>query len=169
MMTPLWLAAAVTAPPQAFATAWQPRPAFLRGPHRHRARIAMALLLLAPSLAAAALAVTGSPPLQMRVVGERRATRAVTALTVRVTNLGDADLTPHFTLTTGHGMGRYWSIASGPATLGRHASASYELLPPSGKFTLPGAGVRIRLRAVSASPMTLSSTDIQLKNAAGIR
>lgn len=40
MMTPLWLAAAVTAPPSAFTTAWQPRPAFLRGPHRQRARIA---------------------------------------------------------------------------------------------------------------------------------
>jgi hypothetical protein len=164
MMTPLWLAAAVTAPPQAFATAWEPRPAFLRGPHRHKARVAAALLLLAPALAAAALAVTGSPPLRMQVVAERRAakSKAVTALTVRVTNLGDAAVSPHFTVTTGQGMGRYWAVASGPGTLGGHTAASYELLPPSGRFALPRAGVRIRLRAVSASPMTLSSTDIRL-------
>ncbi|MER5410958.1 hypothetical protein [Streptomyces sp. NPDC002769] len=167
MMTPLWLAAAVTAPPQAFAAAWQPRPALLRGPRRQGARIAAAALLLAPALAATTLAVTGSPPLRMELVGARRATKAVTALTVRVTNLGDAALSPHFTLTTGQGMSRYWSIASGPATLGRHASARYEILPPDGKFTLPGTGVRIRLRAVSASPMTLSSTDIRLTPASG--
>ncbi|MEU0037919.1 hypothetical protein [Streptomyces sp. NPDC006333] len=167
MMTPLWLAAAVTAPPQAFAAAWQPRPALLRGPRRQGARIAAAVLLLAPALAATTLAVTGSPPLRMELLGARRATKAVTALTVRVTNLGDAALSPHFTLTTGQGMSRYWSIASGPATLGRHASARYEILPPDGKFTLPGSGVRIRLRAVSASPMTLSSTDIRLTPASG--
>lgn len=162
MMTPLWLAAAVTAPPQAFAAAWQPRPALLRGPRRQGARIAAAVLLLAPALAATALAVTGSPPLRMELLGARRATKAVTALTVRVTNIGDTALSPHFTLTTGQGMSRYWTIASGPATLGRHASARYEILPPDGRFTLPGTGVRIRLRAVSASPMTLSSTDIRL-------
>ncbi|MFD8215642.1 hypothetical protein ACFV2U_18360 [Streptomyces sp. NPDC059697] len=171
MMTPLWLAAAVTAPPSAFTTAWQPRPAFLRGPHRQRARIATGVLLIAPALVASTLAVTGSPPLKMRLVGESRTTtaKAVTALTVRVTNLGDSALTPHFTLTTGQGMGRYWSIKSGPATLGRHSSASYELLPPSGRFTLPRAGVRIRLRAVSATPMTLSSTDLHLKAPASTR
>ncbi|WP_405889242.1 hypothetical protein OG762_33750 [Streptomyces sp. NBC_01136] len=170
MMTPLWLAAAVTAPPAAFATAWQPRPAFLRGPHRQRARIATGLLLLVPSLVSATLAVTGSPPLQMQLVSESRTTaEAVTALTVRVTNHGDAALTPHFTLTTGQGMGRYWSIKSGPATLGGHASARYELLPPSGTFTVPRAGVRMRLRAVSAAPMTLSSTDLHLKAAASTR
>lgn len=171
MMTPLWLAAAVTAPPSAFTTAWQPRPAFLRGPHRQRARIATGVLLIVPALVASTLAVTGSPPLRMRLVGESRTTtaKAVTALTVRVTNLGDTALTPHFTLTTGQGMGRYWSIKSGPATLDRHASASYELLPPSGSFTLPQAGVRVRLRAVSATPMTLSSTDLHLKASASTR
>lgn len=114
--------------------------------------------------------MTGSPPLQMQLVSESRTTaEAVTALTVRVTNHGDAALTPHFTLTTGQGMGRYWSIKSGPATLDGHASARYELLPPSGTFTVPRAGVRMRLRAVSAAPMTLSSTDLHLKAAASTR
>jgi hypothetical protein len=162
MMTPLWLAAAVTAPWQSFTTAWQPRPAFLRGRHKRGARVAAAALLLAPTAAAVTLAVTGTPPLRMDVVGARRASGAVTELTVRVTNLGGAALAPHFTLTTGQGMSRYWSIAAGPATLPGHGSASYRLLPPDGRFTLPKAGTRIRVRAVSATPMTLSSKDVHL-------
>ncbi|WTB37726.1 hypothetical protein OG569_06875 [Streptomyces sp. NBC_00827] len=156
------LAAAVTAPPQSFATAWQPRPAFLRGPHRRGARMATALLLLTPSLAAVTLAATGSPPLRMQVLGARRTTGALAGLTVRAANLGDSALRPHFTLTTGQGMGRYWFIASGPTTIPAHSSARYELLPPSGRFALPRAGVRIRIRAFSASPMTLSSADVHL-------
>ncbi|MFI6490887.1 hypothetical protein [Streptomyces sp. NPDC050564] len=162
MMTPLWLAAAVTAPWQSFTTAWQPRPAFLRGRHKRGARVAAAALLLAPTAAAVTLAVTGTPPLRMDVVGARRAGKAVTELTVRVTNLGGAALAPHFTLTTGQGMSRYWSIAAGPATLPGHGSASYRLVPPDGRFTLPKAGTRIRVRAVSATPMTLSSKDVHL-------
>jgi len=159
LMTPLWLAAAVTAPWQSFTTAWQPRPAFLRG---RQGRVAAAVLLLAPTVAAVTLAATGSPPLRMDVVGARRATGALTELTVRVTNLGGAALRPHFTLTAGQGMSRYWKVGAGPATLPAHGSAQYELLPPDGKFTLPRAGVRVRIRAVSASPMTLSSTDVHL-------
>lgn len=162
LMTPLWLAAAVTAPPQSFTTAWQPRPAFLRGPHRRGARMATALLLLTPSLAAVTLAATGSPPLRMQVLGARRTTGALAGLTVRAANLGDSALRPHFTLTTGQGMGRYWFIASGLTTIPAHSSARYELLPPSGRFALPRAGVRIRIRAFSASPMTLSSADVHL-------
>ncbi|WP_327432408.1 hypothetical protein [Streptomyces sp. NBC_01236] len=162
LMTPLWLAAAVTAPWQSFTGAWQPRPAFLRGGHRRGARVAAAVLLMAPTAAAATLAVSGSPPLRMDVVGARRAAGALTGLTLRVTNLGGAALDPHFTLTTGSGMSRYWSVAAGPATLPAHGSASYELRPPDGKFVLPRAGVRIRVRAVSAAPMTLSSTDVDL-------
>ncbi|MFF4351436.1 hypothetical protein [Streptomyces sp. NPDC001530] len=162
LMTPLWLAAAVTAPWPSFTTAWQPRPALLRGRHGRSARVTAAVLLLAPTSAAVTLAATGSPPLRMDVVGARRATGALTELTVRVTNLGDAALTPHFTLTTGQGMSRYWSVAAGPATLPGHDSARYELLPPDGRFALPRAGVRIRVRAVSASPMTLSSADVPL-------
>ncbi|MFC9846822.1 hypothetical protein ACFWFF_28855 [Streptomyces sp. NPDC060223] len=162
LMTPLWLAAAVTAPPQSFSTAWQPRPAFLRGPHRRAARVATALLLLAPSMAAATLAATGSPPLRMQVVGARRSVSALAELTVRARNSGGSALRPHFTLTTGQGMSRYWSIVSGPTDLPAHASAQYELLPPDGSFALPRAGTRIRIRAVSASPMTLSSADVHL-------
>jgi len=158
LMTPLWLAAAVTVPPTVFATAWQPR--LLRGAPRRRA---LAGLLLAPSVAAVLLAATGSPPLRMQVLAARRAADSVTELTVRANNLGGAALSPHFTLTTGQGMNRYWSVATGPPTLAGRTSATYELQPPDGGFVLPKPGVRIRLRAFSASPMTLSSTDVRLR------
>ncbi|MFH8389685.1 hypothetical protein [Streptomyces sp. NPDC018036] len=162
LMTPLWVAAAITAPWESFRRAWQPRPAFLRGPHRRGALMAAVVLLLAPSAAAVTLAATGSPPLRMQVTEAHRTAHTLTGLTVGVTNLGDAALSPHFTLTTGQGMSRYWSVRSGPSTLAGHAFGRYELRPPDGRFPIPRAGVRMRLRAVSPTPMTLSSTDLHL-------
>ncbi|MEU2751658.1 hypothetical protein ABZ613_36215 [Streptomyces collinus] len=166
LMTPLWLAAAVTAPASAFAGAWQPRPGLLPGlwpgPRRRAARIAATVLLLAPAPAAAAVAATGTPPLRMRVTAARHPTAAtVSRLALQVTNTGDAALSPHFTLTTGQGMDPYWRVVRGPRTLPAHGTARYELRPPAGRFTLPRPGVRIRLRAFTASPQTLSSTDVQ--------
>ncbi|MET7885363.1 hypothetical protein [Streptomyces avermitilis] len=162
LMTPLWLAAAVTVPPSAFATAWQPRLPF--GAHRRRtARVVVVALLLALPLTAAAYAVTGSPPLRMEVLAARRGAGTVTGLTLRVTNTGGTTVRPHFTLTTSQGMNRYWSVKAGPASLPARGSARYELLPPDDRFKLPKPGVRIRLRAFSASPETLSSTDVQLQ------
>ncbi|MEV7063274.1 hypothetical protein AB0N97_10790 [Streptomyces collinus] len=162
LMTPLWLAAAVTAPASAFAGAWQPRPGLWPGPRRRAARIAATVLLLVPAPAAAAVAATGTPPLRMRVTAARHLTAAtVSRLALQVTNTGDAALSPHFTLTTGQGMDPYWRVVRGPRTLPAHGTARYELRPPAGRFTLPRPGIRIRLRAFTASPQTLSSTDVQ--------
>ncbi|MFH9003324.1 hypothetical protein ACH4E5_08765 [Streptomyces afghaniensis] len=162
LMTPLWLAAAVTAPASAFAGAWQPRVRLLSGPRRRPARIVLAALLLLPALVGAAVAATGTPPLRMRVVATRHPTAAtVSRLTLRVTNTDDTALAPHFTLTMGQGMDPYWRVVRGPRSLPAHATARYELRPPSGRFTVPGPGARIRLRAFTASPQTLSSEDVQ--------
>ncbi|MBR8639227.1 hypothetical protein KEF29_07590 [Streptomyces tuirus] len=162
MMTPLWLAAAVTAPASAFAGAWQPGPRLLTGPHRRPARIVATVLLLAPAPVGAAVAATGTPPLRMRVVAANHPTAAaVSRLTLEVTNTDDTPLAPHFTLTTGQGMDPYWRVVRGPHTLPSHSTARYELRPPSGRFLLPGPGVRIRLRAFTASPQTLSSADVR--------
>ncbi|MGI5378816.1 hypothetical protein ACQEV2_32110 [Streptomyces sp. CA-251387] len=160
MMTPLWLAAAVTAPTSEFATAWQPRPGVLV---RRPARIAAAALLLTPALASAAWAAAGTPPLGMRVTAVRWATpTAVSGLDVEVANTDAAALTPHFTLTTGQGMDPYWTVVRGPAALPAHTTARYELRPPAGRFPLPRPGTRIRLRAFTAVPQTLSSADVRL-------
>jgi hypothetical protein len=122
------------------------------------------VLLLAPALVGSVLAVTGTPPLRMRVASVRRASAtAASELTLRVTNTDDSALTPHFTLTTGQGMDAYWSVVRGPATLPAHATATYALRPPSGTYALPRRpGVRIRLRAFTPSPQTLSSAYITL-------
>ncbi|MEV6480066.1 hypothetical protein [Streptomyces sp. NPDC051576] len=163
LMTPLWLASAVTAPLSEFRTAWQPRPRLLSGPHR-RARVAAAVLLLTPALASAAVAATGAPPMTMRLTGVRRALpTVVTGLTVRVTNSSGTALTPRYTLTTGQGMSRFWSQVGGPATLPAHSTRTIELRPPGGTFTLPHKKVRIRVRAFTAVPQTLSSSDIRLR------
>ncbi|WP_460070446.1 hypothetical protein [Streptomyces sp. YKOK-I1] len=161
MMTPLWLASAVTAPLPEFAGAWQPRPRILTGARRRPARVAAAVLVLLPALASATAAATGTPPLRMRVTAARHGSAtAVTLMTLRVTNTGDSALSPHFTLTTGQGMDPYWIVAEGPRTLPAHSTARYELRPPKGTFHLPGPSVRIRLRAFTADPQTLSSADV---------
>ncbi len=76
-------------------------------------------------------------------------------------NTGGRALAPHFTLATGQDMNPYWSVAEGPATLAAHTTAHYELRPPAGRFGAARAGVRIRLRAFTASPQTLSSVDVR--------
>jgi hypothetical protein len=166
LMTPLWLAAAVTAPASEFAGAWQPRARLLSVPRGRPVRIAAAVLLLCPALASAAWAATGAPPLRMRVASAHRVSpTALTRLTLRVTNTDDSALTPHFTLTTGQGMDPYWSVVRGPAVLPAGATATYELRPPAGRYRLPRPGVRVRLRAFTGSPQTLSSAYITLPSA----
>ncbi|MDH6548131.1 hypothetical protein M2160_002244 [Streptomyces sp. SAI-117] len=165
LMTPLWVAAAVTAPASEFAGAWQPLSARLAGAHRRPARIAAAVLLLAPALASAALAATGSPPLRMQVSSVRHGVRTLSRLTLRVTNTDDDALTPHFTLTRGQGMYPYFSVLRGPAVLPAHSTATYELRPPGGTYALPKPGQRIRLRVFTSSPQTLSSTWVRLPTA----
>lgn len=159
MMTPLWLAAAVTAPTSEFPAAWQPR---LR-PTSRPARVAVALLVLSPALVSAAVAATGSPPLRMELTALHR-TRSVSGdrLTIRVTNTAGSALAPHFMLTASQGMSQYWRVVRGPASLPAHATARYELRPPAGRYVLPRAGVRIRLRAFTAVPQTLSTTYVRL-------
>ncbi|MEU6371686.1 hypothetical protein [Streptomyces sp. NPDC046909] len=164
MMTPLWLAAAVTAPASEFATAWQPR---LRRLPSRPARIAVAVLVLLPALASAAWAATGTAPLRMRVASLHRTSPvAGSRLTLQVTNTADTALTPHFMLTAGQGMSQYWTVVRGPATLPAHATARYELRPPAGpyleRYVIPRAGVRIRLRAFTDGPQTLSSASVRL-------
>ncbi|MFG2970579.1 MULTISPECIES: hypothetical protein [unclassified Streptomyces] len=173
MMTPLWLAAAVTAPLSEFERAWQPRPAFLTGPRRRPALVATIALLLAPALASAALAASGRPPLRMEVTALRRTGKSaavVREMTLRVVNTGSAALTPHYTLTTGQGMSMYWLLVRGPATIPGHGTASVELRPPNGRFGIPTKpSTRIRLRAFTADPQTLSSQDVRLRGTAAGR
>ncbi|MFE9609949.1 hypothetical protein [Streptomyces sp. NPDC006012] len=168
LMTPLWLVGAITAPAAEFEHAWQPRPGPLAGVRRRPALAAVSALLVLPALVSAVLAVTGSPPLRMRVTAVRHASAGVvSALTLRVTNTAGDALTPHFTLTQGQGMNKYWSLVRGPATLPAHSTATVELRPPDGGYGLPKTKARVRLRAFTATPQTLSSQDVHLREVPG--
>ncbi|MFF7971146.1 hypothetical protein [Streptomyces sp. NPDC007905] len=162
MMTPLWLAAAVTVSQSEFAHAWQPRPRWLTGPRRRPALVGVVVLLVLPALVSATLAVSGRPPLRTDITAARWTTaHSLSALTLRVTNTGSSPLTPHYMLTTGQGMSRYWSLERGPATIPAHTTATVELRAPSGRFPLPvKKSAHIRLRAFTASPQTLSTRDV---------
>ncbi|MEU7409186.1 hypothetical protein AB0B40_07625 [Streptomyces sp. NPDC042638] len=163
LMTPLWLAAAVTAPLPEFAHAWQPRPGPLAGPRRRAALAVTAAAVLTPALVSAALAATGTPPLRMDVTASRRVSAsALSGLTLRVTNTGGTALTPHYMLTSGQGMSQYWSRARGPATIAPHTTATVELRAPSGAFRVSSKrSARLRLRAFTASPQTLSTREVR--------
>ncbi|MFI9804266.1 hypothetical protein ACIHEJ_07825 [Streptomyces sp. NPDC052301] len=163
MMTPLWLAAAITVPLSEFTHAWQPRPRWMAGPRRRPALVAAVVLLVTPALVSAGLAATGGPPLRMDITAARRASaHSLSALTVRVTNTGGDALTPHYMLTTGQGMNRYWSLVRGPATIPAHSTATVELRAPSGRYPLPlKTYTHLRLRAFTAAPQTLSTRDVR--------
>lgn len=66
-------------------------------------------------------------------------------------------------LITGEGMGRCWSVVRGP---GHHAGARHGRLraaPPKGTFPVSrnNAEIRVRLRAFTGDPQTLSSVDVR--------
>ncbi|MEV6054650.1 hypothetical protein [Streptomyces sp. NPDC052107] len=163
MYTPLWLAAAITVPLSEFRNAWQPRPRWLTGPRRRPALVAAVVLLITPALVSATLAVTGGPPLRMDITAARHGSaRTLSTVTVKVTNTGSTALTPHYMLTTGQGMSRYWTLAHGPATIPAHTTATVELRAPKGGFPLPTKKyTHIRLRAFTATPQTLSTEDVR--------
>ncbi|MDX6347424.1 MAG: hypothetical protein QOF84_2214 [Streptomyces sp.] len=164
MMTPLWLAAAATVPSSAFAKAWRPRlpvlPRFGR-----TAKGVLAVALVAPSLACVAVAAGSSPPLRLRITAEHttdHAHRNLAALTVYATNPTGSALTPHFVVSTGQGTSLFWRVRTGPRSLAPHHTARYVLLPPKDPyFRLPASPTkRVRLRAFTPSPATLTSVDI---------
>jgi hypothetical protein len=163
MMTPLWLAAAATAPTAAFATAWRPRPR-LRSWSRLPVRAALAAGLLAPSFLCVGVAAASPPPLRMRITAEHLhgpAPSALTLLAVDVTNPTDSVLTPHFVVSVGQGTSAFWKVRSGPAGIAAHGTAHYVLLPPEGPFKLPRqARKHVRLRAFTPEPATLTSIEI---------
>lgn len=157
LMTPLWLAAAATAPPAAFARAWQLR---LPGPRKRTWRAVVAGVLLLPAAASVSVAALSSPPLRMSVTdvtsgGERG--RGVWRLTVQVTNTTGKSMTPHFAVSSGPGMSAYWRVDTGPSSLAPHRSASYVITAPNQRGYHPA---RLRLRVVTGGPMTISSTDV---------
>lgn len=158
LLTPLWVTALATAGPAAFARAWAPRPAWLRG---RRARALLLAGLALPALVCTAVAAFGTAPLRMRVEAWRGSSpHAPSRVVLRVTNVSDATVRPHFGLSSTSVLAAYWGVASGPAALRPGATAVYVLVPPASHAGLSGTGA-VYVRAVSAGPQTMSSVRLR--------
>jgi uncharacterized membrane protein len=158
LMVPLWLAAAATVPPSAFAGAWQPRIPRLRG---RTGRAALAAGLLAPAVTCLVIAATSSPPLKYTIPAVHPQKGIIHNIAFQLTNTSGAALTPNFAISTGQGISLFWRVESGPATLAPHQTARYVISPGSGNYAIPKVHpLRIRLRAFTATPTTISSHDV---------
>ncbi|MEU9453051.1 hypothetical protein [Streptomyces sp. NPDC048277] len=164
MMTPLWLAAAATAPAAAFATAWQPRLPSLPRLTGRRTKAVVAAGLVTPALLCVAIAAASPPPLHLGLTpryATHGAQAGVTAIEVRAVNTTGTSLSPHFASRRGQGASNWWTIASGPATLAPHASADYVVRPPGGFRAVPGGSRSgTYLIAVTGTPMTITTARI---------
>ncbi|MEV3860810.1 hypothetical protein AB0J38_41695 [Streptomyces sp. NPDC050095] len=159
LMTPLWVAAAVTVSHQDFARAW--RPLRLR---TRRVQLAVVAGVLAPAMACVLLAVSWPVPFELRQATAHAAGRgAVTEVSVDVTNRSGRTLTPHFGMSTGQGMSRWWVAAEGPRTLRPGARAHYVLRPEKGTYPRPHKGKRMQLRVFTADPSTLTNATVGLR------
>ena len=160
LMTPLWLAAAITAGPATCARAYQPR--FLSRVGRPL-RLAAAAALLVPSAICVVLATTTAPPLRIAVTNVAltgvHSTR-IWQIDARVVNSSGAALSPHFAISNSHSLSRYWKIISGPGRLEPGASATYRLESPNKNGYARGPGGLFLLRAVTAGPLTLTTANV---------
>ena len=160
LMTPLWLAAAITAGPAACARAYQPR--FLSRVGRPL-RLAAATALLVPAAICLGVATTTAPPLRIAVTNVAvtgvHSTR-IWQIDARIVNSSGAALSPHFAISNSHSLSRYWKVISGPDRLEPGASATYRLESPNKNGYARGPGGLFLLRAVTAAPLTLTTVNV---------
>lgn len=176
MMTPLWLAAAATAPPTAFQNAWQPR---LTASARQRlgtlpggpllcgapGRIGLAALLVAPALLCATVAVTTDEPLELSILSTASHgahSRGLWQMTVEIVNEGAVALTPNFAISTSQSISEFWTASGGPPLLAPHQRATYVLTAPVAAGYDPGPKGFFFLRVLTDRPMTVSTVRIPI-------
>jgi hypothetical protein len=177
LMTPLWLAAAATAPPPAFADAWQPRLPSLSRPigrlgfgTRRRlpgpaARGLLAVVLLAPAFVCASIAIASDEPLELDVVNTTSHgahAQGLWQMTVDVLNNSTVTLAPHFTISNGQGVSPFWTATGGPPELAPRQRATYLVTAPDATGYSPGPHGYLYLRALTDGPMTVSTTPIPI-------
>ena len=177
LMTPLWFAAVATAPPAAFEHAWQPR---LRLPRRFvglrpngarwlrgaPGRVALAALLLAPSLLCATVAVASDEPLELDILSTSSHGAhdvGIWQIKVAVVNDSAVTLTPQFTISTSQSITRFWIAQGGPDRLAPRERATYVLTAADPNGYSPGPNGYLYLRAVTDRPMTVSTARIPIR------
>jgi hypothetical protein len=169
LMAPIWLISIATVRHRDFARAWM-LPLITRGFLRRRIwRAGIAVLLLVPALALAAIAVISPQPLRMTVLGVTPSKSSYTKeIDLAVTNTSSATIEPHFALSNSVSMSRFWVVKFGPKRLEPGQTWEYVLLPPVPTARRSLLGPHIELRAVSAFPETLSSVALPMLAAPGV-
>jgi hypothetical protein len=176
MMTPLWLAAAATAPPSAFATGWQPRfptlvPTRSLGTSGRRwvlgatGRVALAGAVLLPALVCATVAMASDEPIDMTILGTSSHgahDQGLWQIDVQVHNTSRVALDPHFTISRGQGITPFWTATGGPTELAPGAVATYTLTAAAATGYPPGVNDYLVLRALTDHPMTVSTINIPI-------
>jgi hypothetical protein len=126
------------------------------------ARLAASMLTLVPAVVLVVVAAVSSQPLRMSIVSVRtNAAKNMTRVEVEVSNGSRAAITPHFAMSSGYAMSRFWVIDSGPATLEPGQNADYIIVPSTPGSSRSLNDGKLLLRAVSDGPATLSSVRIQ--------
>ncbi len=160
IMMPIWFVCLATVPLRDFARAYQPRLRFSWARGR-RARIAVTLLAVAPAVALTAVAMASPQPLRMSIVSVQTDKSAMMKqVEVDVTNESGQAISPHFSMSSGYAMSRFWVVSSGPATLAPGQEADYVIVPSTPGSSRSLNDGKVLLRAVSDAPATLSSVRI---------
>lgn len=110
--------------------------------------------LFVPPALCVVVAVASRQPLELRVSGDVAAGQVIRSLTVQATNRSSRAITPHFAVTAGVTITRYWKVTAGPATIAPGSTAVYTLQPPTSSWKATETDF---LRVVSDRPQTLSS------------
>jgi uncharacterized membrane protein len=146
MLIPAAIAAAVTAPPPRDAACW-------------RYAKWVALGGLGACAAAVTVALTAASPLGILIQSVRTTGQLATVqqLDLAVTNNTGRKVRPAFTIEDGTNMTAFWRRQRGPAVLGPHQRATYEIVAPS-YFAMPSISNGFQVLAFTQGPPSVSRT-----------
>ncbi|HEX8344203.1 MAG TPA: hypothetical protein VF657_05600, partial [Actinoplanes sp.] len=157
---PLWIVGFGTTTAADFAGAYRfqvpgrlAQVRLLRAPGRTAGTLAT-IALFVPAAVCVVVAIATPQPLELRVAGNAAPGQAIRSLTVQATNRSSRAITPHFAVTTGVTISRFWRVAVGPPTIAPRSTAAYTLVPPTSTWKATDTDF---LRVVSDRPQTLSS------------
>ena len=113
------------------------------------------------SVAFVVLAIAAPAPLgiHIRSVETNGEFRSIWRMEIQVTNRSNQTLTPHFATDASGYLTTFWNVVSGPARLRPHQISLYTLVAPN-VGSMPGVTQPFLLQAVTASPQTLSSSNL---------
>ena len=146
MLIPAAITAAVTAPPPRDAVCW-----------RHGKWVVLGGL--GACAAAVTVALTAASPLGILIQSVRTTGQLATVqqLDLAVTNNTGREIRPAFTIEDGTNMTAFWRRQHGPAVLGPHQRATYEIVAPS-YFAMPSISNGFQVLAFTQGPPSVSRT-----------